>query len=487
MKGSKTIIHFCIIFYLTTCTKDIGKINYGDYPHDIGKLITNNCATSGCHNSASYLAAGGFNLTTWNDMFSGASSGSPVIPYSSDFSSMCYAINTYSDLGIQTEPSMPLNRSVLSREDVQLIQNWINEGAPDKNGNVKWADNPSRKKLYAVNQGCDVVTVFDSETRLPIRYITVGTKSGSDTPHHVRVSPDGKYWYVIFINNNIMQKFSCEDDHHVADIPLTPMASGTGLENNLDWNTFVISKDSKKAFVVSWTQNGRVSAIDLDKEKLLHYSASLYYPHGIALNASEDKLYVTAQTGNFMYELDTALSSANELPLENNQSPNFASSLDPHDIILNPNGNELLITCQKTNEVRVFDLPTQKVTKIISCGTYPQEIVYSKFSKEYFVSCPEDQSSFPNSHGVITRIKANSYTADNIACGYQPHGLAVDEQQKLLYVLSRNINSDGPAPHHTSQCNGRNGFVNFIDIQSFTLLSKRYELSVDPYFIFARP
>lgn len=486
MKFFFKFILFISILFSASCTKDLGNVYYGDYPHDIGKLIVTKCAVSGCHNTASYMAAGNYNLSNWGDMFSGASSGSPVIPYNSHFSSLCYAINTYSDLGIQTKPSMPLNRAVLSHEEVDMIQQWINKGAPDNKGNIKWANDPSRKKLYAVNQGCDVVTVFDSETLLPIRYIPVGNKTGPDTPHQVRVSPDGLYWYVVFINNNSMQKFSCIDDSYQGDIPLTPLAAGSGTENNLDWNTFVISKDSKKAYCVSWTQNGRVAVIDLDTKKLMHYSASLYFPHGIALNASEDKVYVTAQTGNFIMELDTALSYANNLSLDKDQSINYAASVDPHDIILAQDGINFLITCQNKNEVRVFNSQTNTVDKNIPTGVYPQEIVYSKNSQEYFVSCPEDVSN-SSAHGVVTRIKAKDYSSDKIACGYQPHGIAVDESKKILYVLSRNISSTGPAPHHTSQCNGRNGFVNFIDIQTFTLLSKRYEMSVDPYFIYARP
>jgi len=79
------------------------------------------------------------------------------------------------------------------------------------------------------------------------------------------------------------------------------------------------------------------------------------------------------------------------------------------------------------------------------------------------------------------------YTTTKIKCGFQPHGIAVDESKNLLYVLSRNILSKGPAPHHTSECIGRNGFVNFVDLNTFTPMKKRYELSVDPYFIFARP
>lgn len=469
------------------CTKKVGELMYVDYPTQIGKIIVNKCAVSGCHNANSYTAAGDYNLSTWSDMFSGASSGSPVIPFNSRFSSLCYAINTYPDLGTQTQPSMPLNKQPLSKEEVMLIQNWIDAGAPDKNGTIKWSDLSPSKKLYAVNQGCDVVTIFDAETHLPCRYIPVGNKGSIESPHQIRVSPDGKYWYVIFINNNVMQKYSTANDQLIGEIPLTPFAQGSGNENNLDWNTFVITSDSKKAYCVSWTQNGRVAAVDLENMKLLHYSASLYFPHGIALNKNETKLYVASQTGNFITELDTAFSTANTLSLDDDLSINYASSVDPHDMILTPDGNELAITCQAKNEVRIFNVNTLKTRLKIPTGVYPQEIIYVKSTGCYYVSCTEDQTTYPSSHGVITKIDAVNFEPENIACGYQPHGIAADNSKKVLYVLSRNISGTGPAPHHSSQCSGRNGFINFIDLNSFTILSHRYELSVDPYFICASP
>jgi DNA-binding beta-propeller fold protein YncE len=99
----------------------------------------------------------------------------------------------------------------------------------------------------------------------------------------------------------------------------------------------------------------------------------------------------------------------------------------------------------------------------------------------------EDTSSFPGAHGVIVKIDAGSYLPTKIKCGFQPHGIAADDSKNVLYVLSRNTLSKGPAPHHTSQCLGRNGFVNFIDLKTLFVLNKKYEMSVDPYFIYARP
>lgn len=477
-----------IIFIFFACKKDIGQVNIGNYPNDIGKLITTKCATAGCHNDKSYKAAASLNLSSWNKLFEGGAGGSAVIPYNSKFSYLCSFINTYPDLGLMAQPTMPINAPPMSQEEVKKIKDWVDAGAPNIDGEVMWASNPNRKKIYIVNQGCDVVTVIDAESQLPMRYIEVGNKAGPDTPHSVRVSPDGQYWYVIFINNNIMQKFRCSDDSYVGDIPLSPKAAGTNLTvDGFDWNTMVITSDSKKAFCVSWTQNGRVAAVDLVNRKLLHYLPNLNYPHGIVLNANEDTLYVTSQTGNYVNEIDTALSSLSEYSLEEFQPINYNSSLDIHEILLTTNGQDLIVSCQKTNELRKFNIRTHQVTTI-NCGFYPQEIVYSATTNQYFVSCPYDTIIFPGSRGVIARYDAQfSAQPTYIRVGFQPHGIGVDDQNKILYVASRNLLVSGPVPHHTNACGSRNGFMNLIDMQSLNVLSKKYELSSDPYYIFARP
>ncbi len=472
---------------LLSCRKDVGQQNRGNYPVEIGTIITTRCAVSGCHNSQSAVAAGNYNLETWETMFAGSSSGSPVVPYNSAFSSFCYYINTYDGLGLQNTPTMPLNRQKLSYEEVKLIKDWIDVGAPDINGQIKWANNQGRKKFYAVNQGCDVVTVFDAETQLPMRVIHVGNKLSGNTPHQVRVSPDGRYWYVTFVNSNILQKFNCKDDSYVGDIPLSPLAAGSGPDDAQDWNSFVISEDGKRAYCVSWTASGKIAAVDLENRRLLHYLGGQTFPHGVALNEAEDKIYVTAQGGNYITEIDTGFTYTNQWSLDNNAPPTNLPTLEPHYMILSADKKNLLVSCQKSNDIRVFNLLSQSVTHVIPTGVYPQEITYSSVFDQYFVSCTEDTVSFPGAHGSITRIQAGNYTTTRIACGFQPHGIAVDDNKKLLYVLSRNVIASGPAPHHTSLCAGRNGFVNFIDLSTFKVTAKRYELSVDPYFIFARP
>ncbi len=466
----------CLFFF--DCRKDKALANFGNYPNDIGKIMVLKCATSGCHNNASYIGAAGLNLSTWEDLFKGSNSGSPVIPFSSKFSSLCYFINTYtpeSTYGPINYPTMPYNGSPLSKEEVLAVRNWINEGAPDVNGAVKWADNPSRKKIYVTNQGCDVVTVFDAATQLPIRYIEVGRNPGvTESPHMIKVSPDGQFWYVIFTQSSYMQKYRCSDDVKVGEV---------NLNNFLDWNTFIISDDGKKAYCVAWLSAGKIASVNLEQMTLINVLFPLSFPHGVALSPANDTLYVTAQQSNYIFKVDTSLMSYPTQSISLNGSPitNF-SSLDPHEIALSPDEQHFFITCQGSNEGRVFNIATQTVTKTFNVGTYPLEMSFTSQSKhKLYVTCMEDVTSFPGYHGSVSEIDVIALTERRIQVGFMPHGISVDEANGLVYVASRNILSSGPPPHHSSGCGGRNGFVSFIDLNSFTLKSKRIEVSSDPY------
>jgi DNA-binding beta-propeller fold protein YncE len=92
------------------------------------------------------------------------------------------------------------------------------------------------------------------------------------------------------------------------------------------------------------------------------------------------------------------------------------------------------------------------------------------------------------SEGIKGSITAIDYTNNTkiatIKSGYQPHGLQANDDKDLLYIVNRNIASDGPTPHHSSYCGGRNGYYQFIDLKTLKLIggSKR-EVSVDPYSI----
>ncbi len=483
MKHKRYILFFClfiIVLISVTCKKDPQIPTFADFPPGVNEIFSSKCATSGCHNSSSYLGAADLDLSSYASLFRGSNNGSPVIPYRSDFSSLCYFINTYSEFGPSNNPTMPLYANPLSKAEVKTIKDWIDNGAPDINGNVMWSDNPNRKKYYVLNQGCDVVTVFDAETQLPIRYITVGNVPNiAESPHMLKVSPDGQYWYVIFVANNILQKYRTSDDSFVGEVSLGAYQS---------WNTIVISNDSKKAYCVSWQASSRLAIIDLENMNLLYNlgGGNFTDAHGVALNKTNDTIYITRQTGNYIYKIDTAFNTGFQEISLNGLTPNQTSSLDPHEIIFSPDGTKYFVSCQASNQVRVMRTAGDSLLQIINTGQYPLEFAKSVSKNKLYVTCQNEPGLNPNSKGCINAIDMTTYQSTKYMVGYEPHGIAIDETNGFVIVASRNTGVTGPVPHHTGVC-GRNGFVNYFNINTMQLLSKKTEVAADPYSVSIRP
>lgn len=478
MRPLVLLLFFSIL--LLSCAKDKGLPDMQGYPEAIGKIFLNKCSTPGCHNEASKDAASGLSMVSWEKLFEGGRNGSAVIPYRHDQSILFYYCNSYADLGVQLSPNMPYGKPPLSRQEITDIINWINAGAKNDEGKVMFGES-NLKKFYVTNQGCDEVSVFSTEKLLTTRYVKVGNQAGIEAPHMIRVSPDGKYWYVVFTGGNCVQKFRTSDDTYVGEISI-----GSG-----NWNTLTIAGDGKLAFCVDWSANGKIFCLDLENLTLLHkYQGSglFIYPHASLVNNAGSVLYVSAQTGNFVYKLDLSNISSpdiSEISLEQGISPSSISKLDIHDLIFTPDEKFYYASCQKSNELRVMQTSNDSLVAIIPTGSYPQEFAISEQMPYLFVTCPEDTLSFPGTRGSVSVIDYSTHTfVKKINTGFQPHGIGVDDLKKMVYVANRNVTTKGPAPHHSSSCGGRNGYITFIDMNSLTLIpNKRYEVSVDPYSI----
>ena len=254
------------------------------------------------------------------------------------------------------------------------------------------------------------------------------------------------------------------------------------------WNTFRISSDSKYAYIVNWSASGSIAIVDLENMELIqkYDDGGLFeWPHGSLINETNDILYVTAQHGNFIYKVDMAdLENpiVNKISL-NGVSPTTISWLNPHELEMSPDQSRYFVTCEATNEVRVMNTADDSLLATIPTGDLPQEMALSPSNAYLFVSCTEDITTYPGKIGSVHIIDySNNTLIKTIHTGYQPHGIAVDEEEQLVYVSHRNINSDGPAPHHSTDCVGRNGYITIIDMNTLELVPDyKVEVSVDPY------
>ncbi len=407
---------------------------------------------------------------------SGDRNGAVVIPFAHKQSTVFLFSNTYDDLGTKVLPSMPLNTTPLSREEVITLRDWIDAGAPDCNGVTAFSNYVSRKKVYITNQGCDVVSVIDPETNLLMRYVSVGSAIGIEAPHRVQVSPDNSFWCVSFIGGTAIQKFSTANDELLGQVEL----------GNGSWNTFAISNDGTKAYCADWSASGKVVAVDLVNYQVLGTYSGLFFPHGSALSVDEHSLYVTAQTGNHIYKLDISdLQNIDETDITLDGSPSAipSSIYDAHEILFAPDMSKYFLTCQKSNEVRVMNAANDSLLAVIPVGVYPQEMAISTSTNYLFVTCTEDNVTYPGKRGSVYVIDYTTLSVvKSLFTGYQPHGVAIDETGNKVFVSHRNVTADGPAPHHSTECAGRNGYFTTIDLNTLeNIANSKREISVDPY------
>ncbi|MDP1801954.1 MAG: YncE family protein [Bacteroidota bacterium] len=466
------------LLFALSCRKDIGKIDLSDkgYPQEIGEIIVKKCATSGCHDDISKEAAGGLSLTSWEKMFEGSRGGAVVIPFRPDYSTLIYYTNSYSEFGtLQLSPKMPLRSEALTHEEVKTLHDWILDGASNADGFVKFSDNPNRKKFYVSNQGCDLITTFDAATMLAMRATNVGKINGYvESPHFVKISPDNKFWYVSFLGAGVFQKYKVSDNSFVAEANI-----GAG-----SWNTFILSSDGKFAYLVDWSSSGKVKKVQTDSMIVKAAIGGLNWSHGSAINQTNDTLYITSQMSNYIFKIATDFSDLQQIVLDNSGIPLNSSILDPHEVLMSPDFSKYFVTCQKSNEIKVVNRATSQVISTIPVGDTPQEMAIASSKNYLFVSCMEDITTFgATKRGSVYVIDINSHVVlAKIYTGHQPHGLMVDDQHGRVYVTNRNVISGGPAPHHASLCNGKNGYVTAIDLKTLKLVPGfKAEVSVDPY------
>ncbi len=478
-----TFLFFIQLLFIFSCTNDKGIPDYKGYPPETGKIIVNKCAINGCHNTISSVACQGLDLSTWESLFKGSRENSSLIPFRSDLSFFFFSINTFSDLGPQLCPTMPVNKSPLNKNEVVTLKNWINNGAPNDRGFVKFSDNANRRKIYVANQGCDLVTVFDEESKLIMRAFDVGNSTNTESPHDMIISPDGQFIYVSFYASNLFQKFRTSDDTKVGEITFA----------DYSWHSIAISGDSKIGITTHLSGDGKTTLINLTNMNIIvtyQGSGFLTYPHGCALNYDGSMAYITSQQGNFIYKInltDPQNPDVSQIPLQTGQTPSTNGIYKPYSVQYFPDYSKYAVTCQGTNEIRIFDASKDSLLNTIQTSGVPQLMSFSKTFPYLFVSCMEDSANLQ----AKSRVDIINYNTlqkiGDIFTGHQPRGLTVDDNNHCVWVANRNISSVGWAPHHTTACEGRYGYITIMDMNTFQLIPNwKVEVSVDPYCIVIR-
>jgi YVTN family beta-propeller protein len=453
----------------------------GNYPDSIASIFITKCAITGCHDASGYVNAANLRLDTWENLFKGSSSGAEVIPYNPKYSSLLYFINTDSTRGLVVPPTMPYNYPPLSDQEYNTIKNWIAAGAPDKNGNIPFASNPdTRQKIYLTQQGCDLMAVIDGASGVIMRIFPIGISGSTEAPHSVHFTQDGRYAYVSYAAGTATQKIDANTDTVIATINLP---DNGGIVN--------ISPDGEHVMVSTYIANGQLYDNNFNNLSYTGTGPNTFnYPHGIASTPNWDTFYVTSQYGNVVYRyVPGKIPPIIKLPLDTTQPTVVGTGglySDPHEIIMTPDHSKFFVSCQNTNEVRVLDAHTYKVLAVIPVGAVPQEFAIAPSKHELFVSCIYDEAN-PNP-GCKGSVYVIDYNSLQLVGGpiygdfYEPHGIAVDEQNNNLYVVSSNVTTTGPPPHHVSECGSTAGWYSIYDLTTLQPRNHfRYQTTNAPY------
>ena len=155
----------------------------GSYSEEIQPIFTQNCVDA-CHSpGVPSIDSRDLDLTSWEGMTLGSSSGEVVIAFRPDQSHLI------SHISGEFIPQMPLSLNPLPDDQIDKLRAWILDGARNDAGEAPYED--LQRKIYVANQGSDEVSVLSLDDLLVTRIVTVGDIPQLENPHNIWLDQPG--------------------------------------------------------------------------------------------------------------------------------------------------------------------------------------------------------------------------------------------------------------------------------------------------------
>ncbi|RPI69233.1 MAG: hypothetical protein EHM47_13630, partial [Ignavibacteriales bacterium] len=279
----------------------------------VAEILAKNCALPECHSGST--AENGLSYESHSKMIAGSIGrhfgahdhknmpkilhgtvygGSPIVPFDADNSLM---YNLITGNVADPELKMPYQENELSSTEIEILKEWINNGAKDFHGNVPYSGS---NKVFVCNQWSDEIYVIDTDYKVVSRILDVDVNPATpDQPHNVQIR--GNYYYVTLISAGQFIKIDITNNQIVGKVE--------GLEAP---GMIMISPDGKTAYVSkSSTAPGVYSEIYvIDTETMTRKAEEINLPvpglpHAIWLTKDGKKLYIANLTRDRISIVDT--------------------------------------------------------------------------------------------------------------------------------------------------------------------------------------
>lgn len=283
---------------------------------------------------------------------------------------------------------------------------------------------PPGPRLYVANQEAATVSIIDPAgdsllTTVDLRELGFTEKS---KPHDTAVEPDGSYWYVTLIGENLVVKLD-RDNRVVGRAAMeTPGLLSLDPASGRLWVTRSMSAVNAPS---------RVGLIDRATMELEEIDVFVPRPHGVAVGPGGEYVYVGGMEGNQLATIEAATGDVSLTPLPPGVEPMVT------DFAVSPDGSRIVVTDHMGNQALVFDAsdPTRlKPLATVPVGAWPWDVHYTPDGREVW---------FGNQRAnTVTVLDAGTWQVADVIEGEglaMPSGIAISPDGRKVFVSNQNL------------------------------------------------
>ncbi|HEY3250130.1 MAG TPA: beta-propeller fold lactonase family protein [Ignavibacteria bacterium] len=469
-----TICSILFVLSFTGCSESpVGPVQTVSYSKDIQPIFVTNCSFPGCHNAVDKPY--GIDLTSWHSiMLHGSIYGAEIIPYNARWSHLVQHINIDTNLGAVSAPLMPKPKppytygNPLSKSTLETIMKWIDQGAKNDNGEVAFSN--INRKAFITNQASDYIAVVDLDNNFVTRYIKVGnTVNTLAAPHNVAVDNQGRYFYITLIAEGYVEKYDAFTYEKAGRVHLVNSPGHV-----------IISPDGTKGYVTNYSLNSSERFLKSFNTATMTelntiFDITMNATHGGRVTSNGQYLITVGELGEFIQITRTSDDVVEQtIPVDPQVPPNGngTGNFRPIAVSLSPDNMLAFVTCTRSNDVRVLDMNTRTIIRIIPVGLFPIQSECSPNGRWLYVA---NRNS--NSVSVID-VNTLSVVKTINSVGAQPHGVAFTPDGHYGYITCESVN--GTFVHHPSVGSSRPGTTAVIDAFNNHVKVKDIEMASYP-------
>jgi len=218
---------------------------------------------------------------------------------------------------------------------------------------------PDGSVVYVSNEGDGTLSMIDPATNRVTETIRVGSK-----PNQIAVSADGQH---VFVTLN--------GDHALAIVDVSARRVTETIPVGRSPHIALRSPDGETIYVTS-EGDMKLVAVDAKKWSVRSETPLYAWPRVLAVAPDGSRIYQTIRWLNGVLIIDPQKGEvADRIALG---EPYFASQgKDAHGLALTPDGRELWLTTQTTNDVTIFAAESHRLLARIQVGTDPHWVDFT--------------------------------------------------------------------------------------------------------------